>query len=86
MNEAIDAALAAVCPGELLLIQADTVDGTVEHLRGYLQSINASAAQPTVDPFQKIVVDDEFTEEDEAAAPALVAPVSRHPVHKEFSD
>ncbi|MGO8752672.1 MAG: cyanophycin synthetase [Thermoguttaceae bacterium] len=86
MNEAIDAALATVCPGELLLIQADTVDGTVEHLRGYLQSIDGSAAQPTVDPFRKIAAEDELAEEDEAAVPALVTRVNRQPVHKEFSD
>jgi cyanophycin synthetase len=43
---AVEAALQSAQPGDLLLIQADTIDETVDFMRQYLQSLAAAAPKP----------------------------------------
>lgn len=47
---AVDAALKAARPGDLVLIQADAIDETVNYLRKYVESRAATAAAPLVGP------------------------------------
>jgi cyanophycin synthetase len=58
-DKAAETGLQMARPGELLLLQADTVDGTVAWLRGYLAALNAPTApepvaarpvEPVMDP------------------------------------
>ena len=50
-DKAAETALEMAQPGELLLLQADTVDGTVHWLRGYLAAIALrAAAEPLAAP------------------------------------
>ena len=43
---AVEAALQSAQPGDLLLIQADTIDETVDFMRQYLQSLAAETPEP----------------------------------------
>jgi cyanophycin synthetase len=47
---AAEAALAAAEPGELVLLQADTIDETVLWLRGYLQALAARVPTEAIEP------------------------------------
>lgn len=48
--KAVERALSTQRPGELMLIQADTVDETVDYLRGYLDQLAADTADEANDP------------------------------------
>jgi cyanophycin synthetase len=61
-TKAAEAALTSAQPGELVLIQADTVDETVQWLRGYLATL---AAQAPADVLEQVV-------REPRAEPALV--------------
>ena len=52
-TKAAEAALASAQPGELVLLQADTVDETVQWLRGYLAML---AARTPTDAIKQVLI------------------------------
>jgi len=48
-TKAAEAALTSAQPGELVLLQADTIDETVHWLRGYLETLSAKTAPEVIE-------------------------------------
>jgi cyanophycin synthetase len=56
-NQAAEVTLNAAQPGELVLLQADTIDETVQWLKGYLETLaakNADANEPALKPVEPL--------------------------------
>ena len=70
-TNAAEAALKSSLPGELVLIQADTVDETMQWLRGYLAMLAARAVADEVEP----VLAEPVAEPALVVAPAAAAAV-----------
>jgi len=49
----VELALKTAQPGDLVLIQADTIDETVDYLRAYLKSLAAADKTPLMESVQK---------------------------------
>ena len=48
-TKAAEAALSSAQPGELVLLQADTIDETMQWLRGYLEALAARTAPDVIE-------------------------------------
>lgn len=56
---AVELALKTAKPGDLVLIQADTIDETVDYLRAYLKSLTSTDKLPVAEPVQKTAQEEE---------------------------
>ena len=48
--KAVETALRSAQPGEFVLVQADTIDETVQWLRGYLEALAARSMAESLEP------------------------------------